>query len=495
MRKTFFSFIAITAAFTSLSQADVISGVVSSAADSSKLAQVRVSSDSTHFTLTATDGSFTLTTAGGTGIASSPSGRAPELLWNASAGFFSWTGYSGKASLELRDTQGLLVTQTTAGSCCADLKFSLSGLPAGIYFATLKTPDQTVTRKIFNMNPRHPVVLSSRENGSGPLAKTAAIDTLTFVKTGYTQVTRVLNGSQTGVLVQMQPASKIKYIFVVAMENTDASSIYGNRTNAPYINDSLVANYANGSNFGDELPLSIVSEPHYIWMEAGTNAFSDHTFPDDADPSATVSTNSTAHLVTQIKNARNGSDWMAYQEDINATTGTCPIATNGFYAPKHDPFVFFQDVAGSPPSKTNAYCTAHHKPLTSLAADLASRSVKSYNFITPNQCHDMHGQSGCPSGNIILAGDNWLRANLPPLIAFASANAGVIFLTWDEGSSTSLMAFLVIGPGAKRAYNSTIMYNHGSMLKSVERILQLPILPTVTSQTDFTDFFTTGNYP
>src|SRR5215471_4231622 len=77
----------------------------------------------------------------------------------------------------------------------------------------------------------------------------------------------------------------IKFVFVVAMENHDASQIYGNTTDAPYINNTLMAKYARATNFNDELP-SLASEPHYLWMEAGTNAFSDHTFTTDNDPSA-----------------------------------------------------------------------------------------------------------------------------------------------------------------------------------------------------------------
>src|SRR5215470_13142660 len=94
--------------------------------------------------------------------------------------------------------------------------------------------------------------------------------------------------------------SVIKFVFVIAMENHDASQIYGNTTDAPYINNTLMAKYARATNFNDELP-SLASEPHYIWMEAGTNAFSDHTFTTDNDASASNSTSSTAHLVRRSR--------------------------------------------------------------------------------------------------------------------------------------------------------------------------------------------------
>jgi phosphatidylinositol-3-phosphatase len=288
--------------------------------------------------------------------------------------------------------------------------------------------------------------------------------------------------------------SVIKYVFVVSMENHDGAQIYGNTVNAPYINNTLIPAYARATNFNDELP-SLVSEPHYLWMEAGTNAFSDRTFTGDGNPTATNSTASTAHLVTQIRNATNGVTWRTYQEGLNSTTGACPISGSGFYAPKHDPFVFFRDVSGSPPSKTNAYCVAHHRAYSALAADLAAGDVANYTFITPNQCHDMHGQTGCADSNTIRAGDAWLRTELPRLIAFANANSGVIFVTWDEGDLTNLMPFVAIGPGVRAGFAGAAFYNHSSLLKSVEEILNLPILPTVSAASNLSGLFNVGSYP
>src|SRR3954467_6284734 len=84
-------------------------------------------------------------------------------------------------------------------------------------------------------------------------------------------------------------ASAIQHVFVIAMENHDASQIYGNTTNAPYINGTLIPGFSRATNFNDPLALSIPSEPHYVWMEAGTNSFSDRTFTGDSDPSSTNS--------------------------------------------------------------------------------------------------------------------------------------------------------------------------------------------------------------
>src|SRR5262249_23571747 len=156
------------------------------------------------------------------------------------------------------------------------------------------------------------------------------------------------------------------------------------------------------------------------------------------------------------KSATNGVTWMSYQEGINAGTGGCPIARSGFYHPKHNPFVFFQDVSGNPPSQNNLYCMAHHKDLAALSGDLKIVAVASYNFITPNLCHDMHGDHGCPKKHPILAGDEWLASNLPAMISFVNEHDGVIFITWDEGSETQKMPFLAIGPHVKTGHQSGV---------------------------------------
>jgi phosphatidylinositol-3-phosphatase len=295
-----------------------------------------------------------------------------------------------------------------------------------------------------------------------------------------------------------------KYVFVIAMENENATGVYGN-VNAPYINNTLMTQYAHAGNYSDVLMPLIPSEPHMIWLEGGTNVFGDKTFLLDSDPSAGNSTNDTAHIATKLVTAGNGKNWRAYQEGINTTTGLCPINSDAFYAAKHDPFVFFQDIAGSPPSKTNSNCMAHHKDTSALTADLLANDVASYTFITPNLCNDMHGASGCANGctsgtaaACVPAGDMWLANHVPAIINFINANGGVLFIVWDEPQNVFAamkQPFLVIGPNVKVNYTSAVSVNHSSYVKSVERLLGLPINARVSAASDFSDFFTPGHFP
>jgi hypothetical protein len=285
-------------------------------------------------------------------------------------------------------------------------------------------------------------------------------------------------------------APRAPHIFVIPMENESIGAIYGS-DNAPYINGTLLAQYASASNFADEIQ-GLPSEPHYVWMEAGTNAFADHTFETDSSPSASNSTASPDHLVTQIEAAGGGLDWTAYVEEVDLSAQPCPISGVGTYVPRHVPFLFFQDVVGSPPSKTAARCAAHQKPLSALAGDLAAGTVASYAFITPNLCHDMHGSSSCPSGDKVQTGDAWLMSTLPSLISYVDGAGGIIFIVWDEGTK---LPFIAIGPQVKHGYSSPAPLNHGSLLKTVEEMLGLPILPTVQAVDDLGDLFASGAVP
>jgi hypothetical protein len=185
---------------------------------------------------------------------------------------------------------------------------------------------------------------------------------------------------------------------------------------------------------------------------------------------------------------------MSYQEGM--TDGSCPIASIGgtFYAAKHDPFVFFQDVSGKPPSSGNANCAAHHKPYTKFAADLAAGTMPAYVFITPNLCNDMHGAIGCPGGSDITRGDTWLSNNLPPIVTYANAHNSVIYVIWDEGSANQTIPFFAIGPHVKTGQTATV-YSHSALLKSIEEQLGVPVLATVNAATDFSGLYDAGYFP
>jgi phospholipase C len=260
----------------------------------------------------------------------------------------------------------------------------------------------------------------------------------------------------------------IQHVLVILLENEGTGAVYGS-ANAPYTN-GVMHQYAYATHYADAIPSIHLSEPHYVWLEAGTNHFSDHTFTTDNDASQGNSTASTAHLSTQLAAA--GISWTAYAEDVPSG---CPIHNSGFYADRHNPFVFFRDIAGDPISTQTAGCAAHFKGFPALTQDLANAQMPAYSFIIPNVCDDGHGASGCPysdtPANEVKAADGWLAGNLPAMITYANAHHGVIFIAWDESEGAPAQPFLAVGPTIKQGYVSSTAFDHSSLLKTVQEIL------------------------
>lgn len=299
-----------------------------------------------------------------------------------------------------------------------------------------------------------------------------------------------------------------QHVIVIAMENKDAvesgfkahNYIYGNMRDAPYLNGTLAHQAARAVNFVDEL-LKDRSEPHYILMEAGRTSFNDTRFTCNNDPLKSCDlfsgrpnwTKSPEHLTAQIEAA--GHSWMTYQEGIDPhTTGACPVHSAGLYAAKHNPFVFFADIAGSPPSADNSYCIAHTRDLSRLAADMKANTLADYVFVTPDLCHDMHGAPPCSKNNV-ANGDHFLEGFLPPLLTWARDHKAIVFLVWDEGSTGKTLPFFAAGWGVKPNYASKVRYSHRSMLRTIERTLGLPVLDWVKDAPDLSDMFEAGVLP
>ena len=280
----------------------------------------------------------------------------------------------------------------------------------------------------------------------------------------------------------------IQNVFIIMMENHSWADIQGSAS-APYINNTLVPMGAHAEQYFTP-PGNHPSEPNYIWLEAGDNL----GITDDNEPSVNHQA-TTNHLVTMLRTANVA--WKSYVEDIAADT--CPTTSSGLYAAKHTPFVFFDDVTSDA-----AYCKSHIRPFTELAGDLTNNAVARYNFISPNLCDDMHGTTGgfqCVPilTDLIKKGDDWLKVNIPVIMASqAYANGGVIFVAWDEGSGTGSAAdgpipLLVLSSKAKTGYASQAHFTHSSMVKSVQEILGVtPLLRHAgdANTSDLADLFT-----
>jgi len=249
-------------------------------------------------------------------------------------------------------------------------------------------------------------------------------------------------------------------VFTVVMENRSQRDILGNKQ-APFIN-SLADQNAVAAGYTDNFVHP--SEPNYISMVAGQNfGILDDAAPIDHHLAAH------SHIADQLE--MQGLSWKAYMESMRAP---CGLTSKYPYEPKHNPFVYFDDINGwdGTAFHPEARCNAHVVDYSELDRDLAAGTVPTYAFITPNMVNDMHDGS-------VAQGDAWLARELPKILGSDAFNhGGVLFLTWDEGAGNSDdPPMIVISPNARRGYVSHAAYNASSYLKTVQKILGLQALP------------------
>ena len=182
-----------------------------------------------------------------------------------------------------------------------------------------------------------------------------------------------------------------------------------------------------------------------------------------------------------------GKTWKSYQESMPVPAAGCPgLSSSGSYAPKHNPFVYFTDVQTNIPK-----CRADIVPYTQLATDLAAGTAPNFGFITPNLCNDMHDCS-------VATGDTWLKNEVPKLFgstAFSRQNS-LLVITWDEDNFTSVnqVPTLFVSPRGTPALSTATLYNHYSLLRTVEDALGVGRVSSTTADvtaTSMTDFFGT----
>src|ERR1700733_3478716 len=274
----------------------------------------------------------------------------------------------------------------------------------------------------------------------------------------------------------------IQTVFLILMENHNWSSIKGNAS-APYINGTLLPMGSHAEAYMNP-PGNHPSEPNYIWLESGSNLGVTNDNPPSSNHQST-----TAPLSTLLDAA--GVSWKSYAEGI--TGSTCPLTTSGLYAPKHVPFVFFDDVTNTN-SSTSQKCIQHIRPYSELATDLTQGSVARYNFITPDLCDDMHNSTGCASTDSVKNGDGWLARELPKILASnAYTTGGAVFITWDESEGGDVpIGMIVLSPNAKgHGYSNSIAYTHSSTLRTVQEIFgATPLLRDAANASDLSDLFT-----
>jgi hypothetical protein len=252
------------------------------------------------------------------------------------------------------------------------------------------------------------------------------------------------------------------HVFIIVMENHEFSDVIGNPA-APYIN-SLANRYGLGTAYS---AITHPSLPNYMSLTGGNTFFTDDcagcTVPDMS-------------IADQLESA--GRTWKAYMEDM---ASPCATTDGDSYTTHHNPFVHYSRITGN-----SSRCNAHVVPLTALATDLSSGTVPNYVWITPDLCNDMHDCS-------IGTGDAWLNAVVPQIQSAPGFANSVLFILWDEGTTTigggGLVPMLVVSPLAKAGYKSTVAANHYSLLRTIQDAWGLAPLGQTSAAKAMTDFF------
>jgi acid phosphatase len=274
--------------------------------------------------------------------------------------------------------------------------------------------------------------------------------------TPSTPMTASATGSGTAA-VSPTPSSGLpdfRHVYVIILENREYSSIVGSSA-APYIN-SLIAQYGQATNLYAE---THPSEPNYIALTSGglqgTN--SDGAYNLGAP-----------NLFDQIETS--GRTWHVYAQSY---PGSCYLGSvagavadgpgaPGDYARKHNPAISYTSISGKPTRCANITKLAGFDP---TAAD--------FEMIVPNQINDMHSSS-------VGAGDAFLKDFVPQITSSPAFADSVLFITWDEGSSSlnggGHIATIVASPNMTPGSRFEGPATHYSMLRTIELAWGMPLL-------------------
>jgi hypothetical protein len=236
------------------------------------------------------------------------------------------------------------------------------------------------------------------------------------------------------------------------MENEENTDIVGNHA-APYAN-ALIRRYGLAT---QSFAITHPSLPNYLALTSGST----QGITSDCTDCKVQAPN----IVDQLEAAH--ISWKAYLED--QPEPCFHGAGAGGYAKKHNPFIYYEDVAGSP-----ARC-GKLVSFTQLATDLRSGRLPTYAWISPNLCDDGHDCG-------VTGGDRFLARTVPSLLRGLGPH-GFLVLTWDEGSSNAgccggaaqggHIATILVGPDVRRGARLPTPVDHYGVLGTIEQALGL----------------------
>jgi hypothetical protein len=243
---------------------------------------------------------------------------------------------------------------------------------------------------------------------------------------------------------------RFKHVIVVVFENKERGEITGNPA-APTFT-ALGRLYATLPGYTGVAHPSL---PNYLALVSGST----HGITDDCTDCVVDGPSLADTLAAALRT------WKTYAEGLPGVGSTDAFA--GRYAKKHDPFVYFRRVLGTAAWRDRVV------PFGQLAGDVRNRRLPDYALVVPDLCNDMHDCS-------IATGDRWLKTNVVPLLTAPALAGGVVFVVFDEGTSSrgggGNVTALAAGPAVRPGATFTAAVSHYSLLRTVEQAWGLPRL-------------------
>jgi acid phosphatase len=249
------------------------------------------------------------------------------------------------------------------------------------------------------------------------------------------------------------------HVFVVVLENHAFNQVIGSPF-MPYLNSLANGNSLATNYFANTHP----SIGNYFMLTTGNIETNNDAFTGAVSPDNIPRAFAAA-----------GKTWKAYMESLPSVGYTGGDVYP--YFKHHDPFAYMTDVLGSSAEAANLV------PFTHLSSDLSAGALPNFAFIAPNAEHDAHdcptGGSVCLDSDKLTAADNWLKANIDPLIKSPALANSVFIIVFDESLDVDLVngggkvAMVMAGSHVKTGFKSTMFYQHQSTLRLVMDLLRV----------------------
>ncbi|HMC30465.1 MAG TPA: alkaline phosphatase family protein [Candidatus Angelobacter sp.] len=259
------------------------------------------------------------------------------------------------------------------------------------------------------------------------------------------------------------PVPAADHVFLVVLENHGFGQVIGNPA-MPYLNSLANADGLATAYFANAHP----SIPNYFVLTTGNIETLDDSFTG-------VITDD--NLVRALNGA--GKTWKAYIGNLPSTGYTGPDV--GTYLKRHNPFAYLNDVL------TSSAQAANMVSFSQFSADLAAGNLANFVYMLPDSQNDAHdcpgGAPTCDDNAKLAAADNWLRANIDPLLKSPKFGNSVLVITFDEAQQTDFtngggqVATVLAGPHVKPNSRVNTMFQHQSTLRLILDALKVGDMP------------------